>query len=53
MHPRIAEVMTQSSALVTEYAIAESDPRWKPLGISSGREVKAWNTFLGKHGTPR
>lgn len=53
MHLRLAEVMTQASALVTEYAIAESDPRWKPLGIASKREVTAWNTFLGKHGTAR
>jgi hypothetical protein len=53
MHLRIAEVMTQASALVTEYAVAERDPRWRQLGIASAREVKAWNTFLGKHGSAR
>lgn len=53
MHLRLAEVRIQASALVTAYAVAECDPRWRPLGIASKREVEAWNTFLGKHGSAR
>jgi hypothetical protein len=53
MHLRFAEVMTQGSALVTDYALAEINPAWKSLRMFAGREAKAWNEFIGKHGGAR
>ncbi|MEC3974947.1 hypothetical protein [Amycolatopsis sp. H20-H5] len=48
MHLRIAEVMTQGSSLVTELAIAETNPAWKPLRMNASHEATAWNELLGR-----
>jgi hypothetical protein len=53
MHLRLAEVMTQGSTLVTEYALAEINPAWKSLRMFAGSEAKAWNEFIGTHGGAR
>lgn len=48
MHLRIAEVMTQGSSLVTELAIAETNPAWKSIRMNASHEAKAWNELLGR-----
>ncbi|RBM17603.1 hypothetical protein DI005_21145 [Prauserella sp. PE36] len=48
MHLRIAEVMTQGSSLVTEIAIAETNPAWKSIRMNAAHEAKAWNELLGR-----
>jgi len=48
MHLRIAEVMTQGSSLVTEIAIAETNPTWKSIRMNAAYEAKAWNELLGR-----
>lgn len=53
MHLRFAEVITQASALVTEYALAEINPAWKSLRMFAGSEAKAWNEFIGTRGGAR
>jgi hypothetical protein len=53
MHLRFAEVITQGSSLITEYALAEINPAWKALRMFAGSEAKAWNEFIGRHGGAR
>lgn len=48
MHLRIAEVMTRGSSLVTEIAIAETNPAWKSIRMNAAHEAKAWNELLGR-----
>ena len=48
MHLRFAEVMTQGSSLVTEIAIAETNPAWKSIRMNAAHEAKAWNELLGR-----
>ena len=48
MHLRIAEVMTQGASLVTEFAIAKTNPAWKSIRTNASREATAWNELLGR-----
>lgn len=53
MHLRFAEVITQGTTLVTEYALAEINPAWKSLRMFAGSQAKAWNEFIGTRGGAR
>jgi hypothetical protein len=48
LYLRIAEVMTQGSSLVTEIAIAETNPAWKSIRMFAAQEAKACNELLGR-----
>jgi len=48
MHLRIAEVMAQGSSLITEIAIAETNPAWKSIRTFAAHEAKRGTNFSGE-----